>query len=75
MSAPGWTPGLREFEKAKALACKAVAAQDLYEALEGFCEAFSNCGETTSLHAWNQRLKAADARARPALAKARGEPS
>jgi hypothetical protein len=39
----------------------------LRAALQGFRDAFANCGETTSLHEWNQRLKAADAVAAAAL--------
>lgn len=38
-----------------------VELDALRGALEGFRAAFANRGETTSLHAWHERLRAADA--------------
>ena len=38
------------------------------KALRDFCEAFENRNETTSLHIWNNRLKAAYANAKEVLA-------
>lgn len=45
------------------LEAKRAQVDDLRAALTGFREAFANRGETTSLYEWNERLKAADAKA------------
>ena len=42
---------------------------ELLAALNEFSEAFNNRGETTTLHAWNGRMKVADAHAIRAIAR------
>jgi hypothetical protein len=44
---------------------------DLTVALGAFCAAFSNDGETTSLHEWNKKMKAADEKAKIVLRRYR----
>lgn len=62
-----------EMDANAALIVRAVNNHEaLVEALAEFIEAFGNRGESTSLHVWDQRLKAARDKARAALASATG---